>query len=157
MKNSELANQHEPFYSDGVRFGCSRCSLCCRFDSGFVWLSRADLAALSDGLHSTQPDIISDYCRTVDLGGFRQLSLAEQPNKDCVFWRDGGCSVYGFRPLQCRSFPFWAHQLASEQTWNESARHCPGIGVGPLHGREQIEEWIELRRFQPPLNADTLP
>ncbi len=149
-------NARQPFYEDGLRFSCTRCSLCCRFDSGYVWLSRADLARLADGLRTTVDDVIDRYCRVVDIGGFKHLSLREQPNKDCIFWRDGGCSVYQTRPLQCRSYPFWAHQLADHETWNRTAQSCPGVNVGTLHSRKEIEQILENRRREPPLNADSI-
>jgi Fe-S-cluster containining protein len=140
----------------GLRFSCTQCSLCCRFESGFVFLSRADLAALSAGLGISRKAVVDNYCRVVDLGGFRQLSLAEKENKDCVFWADGGCTVYGFRPLQCRSYPFWAHQLADQESWDRAAADCPGIGIGEEHSRAEIDRWVEDRRLAPPLNLDTL-
>lgn len=144
------------FYRNGLRFSCTRCNLCCRFDSGYVWLSRADLARLADGLGLSRDEVIDRYCRVVDIGGFRQLSLREQANKDCIFWRAGGCSVYGHRPLQCTSFPFWRHQLTDRETWERAGDYCPGIGIGELHSADEIDEWLEKRRLDPPLNADTL-
>ncbi len=146
----------QPFYRDGLRFSCTRCSLCCRFDSGFVWLSRADLSVLAAHFGVSVEETVARYCRTVDIGGFRQLSLREQENKDCVFWLDGACSVYASRPLQCRTYPFWAHQLTDRETWNETARTCPGIDLGAQRGQREIEEMVENRRVEPPLNADSL-
>jgi uncharacterized protein len=146
----------KPFYQHGLRFSCTRCSMCCRFDSGYVWLSRADLARLAGGFQPSVDDVIDRYCRVVDMGGFRHLSLQEQPNKDCVFWRDGGCSVYRTRPLQCRSYPFWAHQLIDRETWDNTAKSCPGVNVGTLHSRQEIEQILENRRSEPPLNADSI-
>ncbi len=145
-----------PFYKDGLRFSCTRCSLCCRFDSGFVWLSRADLSRLASGLNISVRETISRYCRTVDIGGFKQLSLREQENKDCIFWLNGACSVYGSRPLQCESYPFWAHQLADRETWSETAGSCPGVGLGRLYHAREIESIVENRRVEPPLNADSI-
>ncbi len=130
--------------------------MCCRFESGYVWLSRKDLHDLSQGLELSVRDVVDRFCRVVDLGGFKQLSLHERYSNDCVFWTDGACSVYSFRPLQCRTFPFWAHQVVDESTWHEAARHCPGIGIGPLHTHKEIAAEIEKRRLEPPLNADTL-
>ena len=37
----------EPFYKDGLCFECQRCSGCCRFDSGYVFLSHEDLEKLA--------------------------------------------------------------------------------------------------------------
>jgi len=145
-----------PFYADGLRFSCTRCSLCCRFDSGYVWLSRADLARLAAGLDLSEKTVIDRYCRIVNIAGFKQLSLREQDTMDCVFWLDGACSVYRSRPLQCRSFPFWSHQLSDRDAWNRSADHCPGMNVGLLHTRAEIDAWLEKRRLEPALNADSL-
>ncbi len=145
-----------PFYEGGLRFSCTRCSLCCRFDSGYVWLSRADLARLVAVLDLPAKTVIDRYCRIVNIAGFKQLSLQEQENMDCVFWVGGACSVYGFRPLQCRSFPFWSHQLLDREAWERAADHCPGMNAGELHPRAEIDRWLENRRLQPALNADSL-
>jgi hypothetical protein len=145
-----------PFYRDGLRFSCTRCNLCCRFDSGYVWLSRIDLAQLAEGMHLPVSEVVDRYCRIVDIGGFKQLSLREQENNDCVFWRGGGCSVYGHRPLQCRSFPFWQHQLADRRTWERVAESCPGVDIGRRYSREEIDRWLEMRRREPPLHADSV-
>ncbi|MFP4113176.1 MAG: YkgJ family cysteine cluster protein [Spirochaetota bacterium] len=149
-------NPNGRFYRDGLRFSCSRCNLCCRFESGYVWLSRADLVRLAEGLEMTSEAVIDRFCRVVDIGGFKQLSLREQQNNDCVFWRDGGCTVYGFRPVQCRSYPFWAHQLADRQAWDRVEQDCPGVNVGRLHSEGEIDELLERRRLEPPLNADSI-
>ena len=75
---------------------------------------------------------------------------------DCIFWRDGGCSVYESRPLQCRSYPFWSHQLTNRETWNRVADSCPGVNMGKLHSQIEIDRWLEDRRIQPALNADSM-
>lgn len=144
------------FYANGLRFSCTRCNLCCRFDSGYVWLSRRDLADLAVGLDLTVDEVVSRYCRVVDIAGFRQVSLREQENMDCTFWRDGACSVYRSRPLQCRSFPFWAHQLVDRETWDRAGDHCPGVNHGIVRDADEIDSWLEKRRLEPPLNADSL-
>ena len=144
------------FYQSGLRFSCTRCNLCCRFESGFVWLSRVDVSRLASHLQLTRREVTDRYCRVVNIGGFRQLSLREQANKDCIFWRDGACSVYGARPLQCRSYPFWQHQLLDEEGWNRVGKDCPGVNVGALHPAAEIEQWLEQRRLEPPLNADSI-
>lgn len=144
------------FYENGLRFSCTRCNLCCRFDSGYVWLSRRDLADLAAGLDLTVDEVVRRYCRVVDIAGFRQLSLREQENMDCIFWRNGSCSVYRSRPLQCRSFPFWSHQMVDRETWDRTGDHCPGVNQGALHGADAIDSWLEKRRVAPPINADSL-
>ena len=142
------------WYASGLRFTCTRCSLCCRFESGYVWLSRSDVSRLASGLGLTATQVVRRFCRPVDVGGFRQLSLAEQPNGDCVFWRDGGCTVYPWRPRQCSSYPFWAPYLSSAQEWEHVTAECPGAGVGRLYTAAEVDGLLAERRYEPPLNAD---
>ena len=85
------------------------------------------------------------------MGATQQLSLREQPNKDCIFWRDGGCSVYPGRPLQCRTYPFWRHIVDEEDGWEREAASCPGIGVGPHWSEKAVQEKLGDREKNTPL------
>ena len=138
----------EPFYKDGLHFECQRCSGCCRFDSGYVFLSHQDVDRLASNLSLTQDEFLEKYCVKVDMGGYFRISLIEKPNYDCIFWRDGGCAVYEARPLQCRSYPFWEHQLESKEAWENVAKSCPGVNKGRLHSRQEIEEWLAKRKME---------
>ena len=133
------------FYAEGLKFGCTRCSRCCRHTSGYVFLSPRDLRILAGALGISPEELQRTYCRQVSFGIATRISLKEKPNLDCVFWEGDGCSVYDARPLQCRSFPFWASSLASRTEWDEMASHCPGIGQGRRHSRSEIERWVRRR------------
>ncbi len=135
----------EPFYKDGLRFECTRCSACCRFDPGYVFISANDLKKLTDFFKMEKRAFVEKYCRIVNVGGSRRLSLNERKNYDCIFWEKGGCRVYEARPLQCRSYPFWRPFLESEDAWNREAQNCPGINRGNLHSGKVIENWLKKR------------
>jgi Fe-S-cluster containining protein len=142
----------EPFYSGGLRFSCVRCSVCCRHEPGFVFLSKKDVENLAAGLNMGYTKFVDTYCRWIPSGGGReQLSLREKPGYDCVFW-EGGCTVYLTRPLQCRTFPFWAANLASPSAWKDAAASCPGMDKGVLHGEDHIERCLADRRGEPPVS-----
>jgi Fe-S-cluster containining protein len=83
------------------------------------------------------------------VNGYLYLSLKEKQNYDCIFWEQGGCTVYLHRPIQCRSYPFWETFLVSEDQWESLEASCPGVGKGSLHGLEEIEEWVDLRKRTP--------
>lgn len=137
------------FYQDGLRFECQRCSCCCRHDPGYVLLSQGDLDRLAERFAISAEAFTSSYCRIVSLSGVKRLSLKEMKNFDCIFWSDGGCTVYEERPLQCRSFPFWPQLVVDRETWEKQKSGCPGIGKGPLHQRQTIDEWLQQRRDEP--------
>ncbi|GHV81912.1 zinc/iron-chelating domain-containing protein [Spirochaetia bacterium] len=130
---------NRPFYADGLRFSCTRCSSCCRYDPGYVFLSKNDLEALAAEQGLTPGEFISVYCRWVPGNGeLSRLSLKERSNYDCIFWKDG-CTVYEKRPVRCRTFPFWQDVLQSPSSWESVAQTCPGMGKGVLHTQEDIE------------------
>ena len=140
MKSDESQSE---FWAQGLRFQCISCGRCCRHEPGYVFLSAEDLRALSRHLELSEEEFTEKFCREVNIGGIRRLSLKETEENDCVFW-DKGCTVYPARPLQCRTYPFWSGILASEEDWIRESRACPGIGTGPLHSKRRIAS--ELRR-----------
>jgi Fe-S-cluster containining protein len=137
------------FFAEGLNFSCIRCSSCCRHEPGFVFLSEADLALLVKGLQMGYNEVMKTYCRWIKAeGDLERLSLKEKSNYDCVFWQ-AGCSVYEYRPLQCKAFPFWHSNLASPEAWEGAAAFCPGMGKGKLHTAAVINNWLARRRAEP--------
>ena len=142
----------KPFYSSGLYFSCKRCSACCRYEAGFVFLSEKDLDKLSGELKMDCDRFTKIYCRwVIDWFGKEVLSLKEKANKDCIFW-DSGCTVYNARPLQCRTYPFWESIVASAKSWEVTASDCPGINTGTLYTGKAIDENIKLRDHEPIIN-----
>ena len=137
------------FYEEGLRFECTRCSSCCRFDPGYVFLSYRDLDSMTGAEGMERDEFLKHYCRAVYINGVYRLSLKEKKNFDCIFWEEDGCRLYEARPLQCRSFPFWRDYLKTVETWNHLESSCPGINHGSIHSKEEIEEWLKLREQEP--------
>lgn len=136
----------EPFYSKGLRFSCTACSACCRGGPGYVFLSKDDLKLLTERLKLDYSSFIRRYCTLVKTGVGYSVSLAEKKNYDCIFWLDGRCSIYEYRPVQCSTFPFWDSLLDSKENWEDAGNDCPGIGHGEIRSREYIEECLWKRR-----------
>ena len=133
----------EAFFSAGLRFSCTRCSNCCRKESGYVYLSENDLSRLADFFAMDYTSFIQTWCRWVSFErGRERLSLKEKANYDCIFWGTE-CTVYHARPLQCRSFPFWDSVLCSRESWENTGKDCPGIQTGELHEKEKIEKYLQ--------------
>jgi Fe-S-cluster containining protein len=144
-----MQTSNHSFYHEGLCFSCTRCSACCRHDPGYVFLSGNDVRLLAEGLQMEYTEVMEKYCRWVPSSGEeKQLSLKEKTGFDCIFWQDG-CKVYKYRPLQCRTFPFWQSTLSTRQAWESLS--CPGIGNGMLRSREYIETCLERRRREPVL------
>ena len=130
---------NEPWYKQGLRFECTQCGNCCTGEAGFVWVSDDEIEALANRLGESDLDEFERlYLRRI---GARK-SLIEFPNGDCVFFdpKSRSCSVYEQRPLQCRSWPFWASNLETEADWQRTCQDCPGAGKGTLYELADIEQ-----------------
>lgn len=129
----------EPWFEDGLRFGCTGCGGCCTGEPGYVFLSEDDLDRLSAHFQLTPQDFAKKYTRLVD----GQYALLERPvSYDCVFLNDKRCTVYEARPVQCRTFPWWIQNLREPSDWEAAAKRCEGINHpdAPIVPSLQIQE-----------------
>lgn len=122
--SEETPAKPEPWYSKGLRFECTGCGQCCTGAPGYVWVTPEEIEAIADHLKLSTKEFRQKYVRQV---GERE-SLLERPRTyDCVFLKNNKCEIYSLRPMQCRTFPWWQHNLQSEAQWNEAAKYCEGI------------------------------
>jgi Fe-S-cluster containining protein len=156
------------FYNRGLYFSCLRCSTCCRYESGYVFLSWKDVDVLAGTLKMEYTEFMETFCRWIpsiegsDTKGTERLSLKEKSNYDCIFWgsfpgrdKSEGCAVYESRPLRCRAFPFWRSILGSRGIWREFALDCPGMNKGAFHSGREIASWLEKQEDEPVLTRNT--
>jgi uncharacterized protein len=132
----------KPWYASGLRFECTGCGDCCTGAPGFVWVNREEIEDLARHLGMTVADFEAEYVRKVGI----RKSLIEYENGDCVFF-DGSsrkCTVYGARPRQCRTWPFWGSNVATPEAWKQTCQACPGSGKGKLHSADQILHQISI-------------
>ncbi len=103
---------------------------------GYVWVNEEEISALAKLSGLATDDFEARYVRRV---GSRK-SLIEFDNGDCVFF-DGEsrkCKVYGARPRQCRTWPFWDSNIRTPQAWKQTCEVCPGSGSGKLYSVEEV-------------------
>ena len=86
---------------------CSTCDgNCCIGESGYIWISKEEAISLANHLGISVDELGNRYLLKV---GYR-YSLKErqisQNNYACVFFdlEKRCCSIYHFRPTQCRTF-----------------------------------------------------
>ena len=123
----------------GLRFECTGCGGCCtaRGEYAHVYLNPDELEDLADALELSVREFRRRYTFE-DEYGYTQLRF---PDSTCVFLeRDTNrCTVYGARPTQCRTFPFW-RDLVQDGKWTAEARALgEGEGRGPAHRLEDAE------------------
>jgi Fe-S-cluster containining protein len=102
-------------------------------------VNQDEINALANALGFDDVEKFEDrYVRRIGV----RRSLVEFPNGDCVFFDNGTrkCTVYEYRPRQCRSWPFWDSNLKSPAAWDATCEVCPGSGKGRLYSLGQIEK-----------------
>ncbi len=105
---------------------CSLCGGgCCIGESGYIWVTPAELKALASRLNIDTQEFITKYLSKI---GYRYSLKELEFNSGfrCIFFDidKKQCSVYEDRPLQCRTFPFWNH---FKNNIREVEKECPGI------------------------------
>ena len=149
--------EKEKWYVSGLYFECQGCGGCCSGPGeGYIWVTKPEIEIIADFLKMTAGQFRQKYLKRV---GFRTTIIEHHLTKDCIFLLSeaGGrqCAIYSVRPSQCRSWPFWAGNLASPGTWNKAAQKCPGINRGRRYSFEEIEEIERSRKWwQGPKQAD---
>ena len=128
-----------PWYKEGLRFQCTECGKCCTGSPGYVWVEEEEMAAMAAALEISLELFKKRYIRSCH----GRLALIEKkaPNGDydCIFLKEKRCQVYQARPVQCRTFPWWKHNLSSPESWKLAAQECEGINdEAPLWSYEKI-------------------
>lgn len=105
---------------------CETCAgNCCIGESGYIWVTPANIKDIASFLHVSEDEFITNYLSKI---GYR-YTIKEQEYNDgyrCIFFdpQKRGCQIYGVRPVQCRTFPFWEH---FKNKIDEVEKECPGI------------------------------
>jgi len=105
-----------------------------------VFLRRGEAAAIASSMGIEEKEFRRVFTRKA--GG--RTSLKEETDGRCVFYEEG-CRIYGARPVQCRTFPFWLWNLVKRESWDTMARECPGMNRGRRYTQEEIEERLAKR------------
>lgn len=117
---------------DGFNYGfdaneCSKCEgNCCIGESGYIWITPAEMQMLSQLLKISMDELKHQYLRKISYKYSIKEKQLSKDNFACVFFdlQLKQCSVYDARPKQCRTFPFWDYFKENEK---EVYEECPAI------------------------------
>lgn len=133
---------NEKWYQNGLAFRCSGCGNCCAGpNEGYVWVDQAEAEQIARFLNRPLEEFKQKFMRRIRT---RHSLIEKQPSKDCIFLTtnaDGkrGCEIYSVRPIQCRTWPFWAENLKNSDQWSQAKEDCPGMDQGGWFTVDQIE------------------
>jgi Fe-S-cluster containining protein len=138
-------------------FSCARCGWCCRrnFDikitdeisrpSNAISIFPSDIRRIMKTMELkwddvAQPDIyscFSDDDKILVIGWM----LRRNDEETCVFYKNGGCTIYSCRPMICRCYPFFMGEGGIE------IMHCRGLGR-VADNEKAVEIGLALKRFE---------
>ena len=105
---------------------CDECGgKCCVGESWYIWISEDEIRSLGEYLGYK-----TELFKEIFLEKFgNRYSIKEKPYKSglaCIFFdeKNKNCSIYEYRPNQCRSFPFWGR---FKRNFKELERECIGV------------------------------
>ena len=121
----------QPWYKNGLRFRCTQCGSCCTGAPGFVWVNKAEIAALAAAIRLDIEEFQRRYVRKVGI----RNSLIEMANGDCVFFHQESrsCQVYEQRPGSAALGRFGARTLSIQPPGSG----CASIARGGIVGRSR--------------------
>jgi hypothetical protein len=128
--------EYRTSFSSGLRFRClPGCGLCCR--TYRIPLTRSDLDRLQEVVEpeACQNIAFADPGQECGTSAFMENGKAESC---CYLDGHERCSVYGNRPLYCRTYPLIRETY--EHLEMSVDRTCPGVGEGEPVRSGQIEE-----------------
>ena len=161
----------EPWWRDGLKFGCTACGRCCQ-NEGEVWMDSDEFADLTLHLQKSPLAVLNEYVEMVENGWVKIKSGDRVRNKEgnllddrCIFLGEDGkaCSIYEARPIQCRTYPFWPKLIMTPEGWDKEGvvpddmpgRHwspdggCEGVNAidAPIINAKIIHRNHELYRY----------
>lgn len=139
-----------PWFKRGLPFECTGCGGCCvsHGEHTHVYVNAGERRRLAEKLGMGLDNFEREFCTRDDEGHtvLRPVphdagGSSGSPRTRCVFLdtASGGCRVYGARPTQCRTWPFWPEMLKSREVYRREVQSfCPGSCDGPLVGPRRI-------------------
>lgn len=147
MPTSNNENQAAKWYKEGLGFKCTECGKCCTGTTGFVWIEEAEMAAMANFLNISLELFKRKYIRRRNNRYALVEKKAKNGDYDCIFLKGKKCQIYQYRPLQCRTYPWWPENLNSPESWREAAKECEGINnQAPLVPYSQIVQLGGLQK-----------
>jgi Fe-S-cluster containining protein len=128
-----------------LRFRCTGCGNCCSGGPDhYVFLSASEAEDIRSHLGLTPGWFKRRYLRRGPQG---ELVINNQGGGPCVFLtEDNRCRIYGVRPLQCRTYPFWPEVVKSRDVWRVEAKRCEGIDQGQVVPLARIRALLAMQR-----------
>jgi len=125
------------YYPVDIKWSCMRCGNCC----GDLPGRTRRILLLPEEIRRLEETGAKDFYVPWSEGRF--MALMRKKGGKCVFYDDGGCSIYQYRPLICRTYPFWLEKQDDAFIFGVDPE-CPGVGSGVTLGEGFFADLLDM-------------
>lgn len=127
-----------------LRFHCTKCGLCCgdtkeRSRHVLLLLEEAEKIAT---ITSKPISVFATMIKGKEPYTYEMKKTKESGS--CFFLEDNLCTIYSFRPLICRFYPFELGKKESQEYQFSYTRECPGIDKGKILGAQYFTKLFTI-------------
>lgn len=92
-------------------FECYRCGMCCKnLLQNSIMIFPSDAKRISEAIRVTKEQFLTQYCEfkevTYSTGCLNVYYLKINKTRQCMFLENDLCSIYKYRPVQCKRTPY---------------------------------------------------
>ncbi|MEM3704498.1 MAG: YkgJ family cysteine cluster protein [Candidatus Bathyarchaeia archaeon] len=140
-------------YPEDLHFKCKRCAICCgdtenRVRTILMLKTEAEKIA---GKTRMRLESFAEKVQSFEPYAYKMRKTADGK---CVFLNKNLCTIYPYRPLICRFYPFELNETSSGTYAFAYTKECPGIGKGSALKREFFEKLF--KRFRKSIAENVL-
>jgi Fe-S-cluster containining protein len=123
-------------YPRNIRWECQRCTLCCgdtHKRKRLILLLETEVKRIKTRTNRRVDEFATSISK---FNSYKYQLRKRSSDGKCIFLRGNDCSIYDFRPLICRFYPFWLEKLGSRKYVFKVSAECPGIDHGQVLNRK---------------------
>jgi Fe-S-cluster containining protein len=127
-------------YPTDVIFRCARCGQCCgdtKQKVRHILLLRSDAQKIVEQTKRS----VSDFSKEVEgKSPYVYEMLKDSKTGKCIFLENSQCTIYDFRPLICRFYPFELKTDSTRTPCFKATMECPSISFQSTPGENKVPE-----------------
>ena len=116
-------------YPKGLKFTCIKCGLCCgdiKTKKRHIMLLKHEAELISSVTSQATDAFAVKACGKMPYVFEMKKTKAGQ----CFFLKNCECTIYAYRPIVCRFYPFSLEQIGKTGYRFLQTQECPGVGKG---------------------------
>lgn len=133
------------FWKNGLSFTCTGCGGCCQ-NEGDTWFTIHEFYRLVSSLGLPVEDVLDIYVSDIVAHWVKMKHRVciDTGVEQCIFLDSSSgnkkCSIYEYRPIHCKTYPFWPTIVSTSTTWLNEGQVFSNYynGTNAIHSHEAV-------------------